>query len=177
MVVATKYGISYLYMRIDLFPVMQKTNFTITFLKTFFLAFQVFWGLDKKLAQRKHFPSVNWLISYSKYSGVRNSFVIYVPYESLLIITSDGQWCFHLLNRKFVCLQALESFYEKFDSEFIDIRTKAREVLQREDDLNEIVQVCIVLQLSWYFWRFSSCFNFKIHKSCLFLREVLFIVK
>ncbi|KAL8046595.1 hypothetical protein ABFX02_08G187100 [Erythranthe guttata] len=30
---------------------------------------QVFWGLDKKLAQRKHFPSVNWLISYSKYSG------------------------------------------------------------------------------------------------------------
>ncbi len=30
---------------------------------------QVFWGLDKKLAQRKHFPSVNWLISYSKYSN------------------------------------------------------------------------------------------------------------
>ncbi|QQP54772.1 Uncharacterized protein FKW44_007712, partial [Caligus rogercresseyi] len=28
----------------------------------------VFWGLDKKLAQRKHFPSVNWLISYSKYT-------------------------------------------------------------------------------------------------------------
>ncbi|XP_041265604.1 V-type proton ATPase catalytic subunit A-like [Onychostruthus taczanowskii] len=28
---------------------------------------QVFWGLDKKLAQRKHFPSVNWLISYSRY--------------------------------------------------------------------------------------------------------------
>lgn len=28
---------------------------------------QVFWGLDKKLAQRKHFPSVNWTLSYSKY--------------------------------------------------------------------------------------------------------------
>merc|ERR1719261_2331775 len=28
---------------------------------------QVFWGLDKKLAQRKHFPSVNWNISFSKY--------------------------------------------------------------------------------------------------------------
>ncbi|KAJ2080318.1 H(+)-transporting V1 sector ATPase subunit A [Coemansia sp. RSA 988] len=28
---------------------------------------QVFWGLDKKLAQRKHFPSVNWSVSYSKY--------------------------------------------------------------------------------------------------------------
>lgn len=66
---------------------------------------QVFWGLDKKLAQRKHFPSVNWLISYSKYST------------------------------------ALESFYERFDPDFISIRTKAREVLQREDDLNEIVQL------------------------------------
>ena len=41
-------------------------------------------------------------------------------------------------------LQALESFYEKFDPDFIDIRTKAREVLQREDDLNEIVQVYFV---------------------------------
>ncbi|CAK8537201.1 unnamed protein product [Lathyrus sativus] len=67
---------------------------------------QVFWGLDKKLAQRKHFPSVNWLISYSKYS------------------------------------MALESFFEQFDPDFINIRTRAREVLQREDDLNEIVQVC-----------------------------------
>lgn len=28
---------------------------------------QVFWGLDKKLAQRKHFPSINWNISFSKY--------------------------------------------------------------------------------------------------------------
>jgi len=66
---------------------------------------QVFWGLDKKLAQRKHFPSVNWLISYSKYT------------------------------------KALESFYEQFDSDFISISTKAREVLQQEDDLNEIVQL------------------------------------
>jgi V-type H+-transporting ATPase subunit A len=37
----------------------------------------------------------------------------------------------------------LEGFYDKFDSSFIDMRTKAREVLQREDDLNEIVQVFI----------------------------------
>jgi hypothetical protein len=70
-----------------------------------FLPSQVFWGLDKKLAQRKHFPAVNWLISYSKYT------------------------------------QALEGFYENFDADFIPVRTKAREVLQREDDLNEIVQL------------------------------------
>ncbi|XP_022111081.1 V-type proton ATPase catalytic subunit A [Acanthaster planci] len=35
---------------------------------------QVFWGLDKKLAQRKHFPSINWLISYSKYMRVLDDF-------------------------------------------------------------------------------------------------------
>jgi V-type H+-transporting ATPase subunit A len=29
---------------------------------------QVFWGLDKSLAQRKHFPSVDWTRSYSKYT-------------------------------------------------------------------------------------------------------------
>lgn len=35
---------------------------------------QVFWGLDKKLAQRKHFPSVNWLQSYSKYTGALDDY-------------------------------------------------------------------------------------------------------
>lgn len=43
----------------------------------------------------------------------------------------------------FLMFQALEPFYEQFDPDFINIRTKAREVLQREDDLNEIVQVCL----------------------------------
>merc|ERR1712151_1099963 len=35
---------------------------------------QVFWGLDKKLAQRKHFPSVNWNISFSKYDRILNEY-------------------------------------------------------------------------------------------------------
>jgi len=35
---------------------------------------QVFWGLDKKLAQRKHFPSVNWNISYTKYMATLEVF-------------------------------------------------------------------------------------------------------
>ncbi|XRB00869.1 V-ATPase_V1_A: V-type ATPase, A subunit [Pycnococcus provasolii] len=66
---------------------------------------QVFWGLDKKLAQRKHFPSVNWLISYSKYDD------------------------------------ALLPFYDGFDSSFVGVRATAKQVLQQEDDLNEIVQL------------------------------------
>ncbi|KAJ6155814.1 hypothetical protein N7470_006380 [Penicillium chermesinum] len=35
---------------------------------------QVFWGLDKKLAQRKHFPSINTSISYSKYNAVLDKY-------------------------------------------------------------------------------------------------------
>lgn len=35
---------------------------------------RVFWGLDKKLAQRKHFPSVNISCSYSKYLDVLESY-------------------------------------------------------------------------------------------------------
>jgi V-type H+-transporting ATPase subunit A len=66
---------------------------------------QVFWGLDKKLAQRKHFPSVNWLQSYSKY------------------------------------LKALDPHYEARDPEFVNLRTKIKEILQNEDELTEIVQL------------------------------------
>ncbi len=29
---------------------------------------KVFWGLDDRLAQRKHFPAINWLLSYSLYT-------------------------------------------------------------------------------------------------------------
>ncbi|KAL9117122.1 MAG: hypothetical protein Q9187_006345, partial [Circinaria calcarea] len=35
---------------------------------------QVFWGLDKKLAQRKHFPSINTSQSYSKYTTILDRF-------------------------------------------------------------------------------------------------------
>jgi vacuolar-type H+-ATPase catalytic subunit A/Vma1 len=35
---------------------------------------QVFWGLDKKLAQRKHFPSINTSLSYSNYTAILDKF-------------------------------------------------------------------------------------------------------
>jgi V-type H+-transporting ATPase subunit A len=66
---------------------------------------QVFWGLDKKLAQRKHFPSVNWNISYSKY------------------------------------MRVLGPFFDEIDPEFSSLREAARDVLQQEKDLSEIVQL------------------------------------
>ena len=66
---------------------------------------QVFWGLSKALAQRKHFPSVDWNVSYSKYTKV------------------------------------LDPYYEKANPGFIDLRTRAKEILQKEQDLAEIVQL------------------------------------
>lgn len=36
---------------------------------------KVFWGLDSSLAQRRHFPSINWLDSYSLYSEELNNYV------------------------------------------------------------------------------------------------------
>merc|ERR1712130_887042 len=66
---------------------------------------QVFWGLDKKLAQRKHFPSVNWNISFSKY------------------------------------IRILEPYFEKYDAEYSMLQQKMKEILQKEDDLTEIVQL------------------------------------
>merc|ERR1719181_1145389 len=47
---------------------------------------QVFWGLDKKLAQRKHFPSVNWNISFSKYIRILEPFFEKLdPWEMLTL--------------------------------------------------------------------------------------------
>merc|ERR1712100_8480 len=67
---------------------------------------QVFWGLDKKLAQRKHFPSVNWNISFSKY------------------------------------IRTLSPFFEAyFDKDYGKLQQEIKEILQKEDDLQEIVQL------------------------------------
>ncbi|VDK45841.1 unnamed protein product [Anisakis simplex] len=79
---------------------------------------QVFWGLDKKLAQRKHFPSINWLISYRLVYCLR----IYI-----------------LISSKY--MRALDDFYEKNFPEFVSLRTKCKEILQEEEDLSEIVQL------------------------------------
>jgi len=35
---------------------------------------QVFWGLDKKLAQKKHFPAINWSISFTKYDNTLKNY-------------------------------------------------------------------------------------------------------
>jgi V/A-type H+-transporting ATPase subunit A len=35
---------------------------------------KVFWGLDDKLANARHFPAVNWLISYSLYHDILENF-------------------------------------------------------------------------------------------------------
>jgi V/A-type H+/Na+-transporting ATPase subunit A len=67
---------------------------------------RVFWALDASLAARRHFPSINWLQSYSLY-------------------TND-----------------LEPWYRaQLSKEFPGLRQKALELLQKEAELQEIVQL------------------------------------
>ncbi len=67
---------------------------------------RVFWALDAALAARRHFPSINWLQSYSLY-------------------THD-----------------LEPWYQaELSKEFGSLRQRALEILQKESELQEIVQL------------------------------------
>ncbi len=67
---------------------------------------KVFWALDAKLAQRRHFPAINWLKSYSLYTD------------------------------------ALDPTYGKIVSkEWSENRRKAMALLQKESELQEIVQL------------------------------------
>ncbi len=67
---------------------------------------KVFWALDAKLAQRRHFPSINWLTSYSLYTN------------------SLSGW-----------------FSENVAPDWNDLRDNAIDLLQRESELQEIVQL------------------------------------
>jgi len=67
---------------------------------------RVFWALDAALASRRHFPSINWLQSYS----------LYVP--------------------------DLEPWYRtEISKDWVQLRQRAIEVLQKESELQEIVQL------------------------------------
>ncbi len=67
---------------------------------------KVFWALDSKLRERRHFPAINWLTSYSLYSPI------------------------------------LEDWYRKNVSEdWNHVRLWAMETLQKESELQEIVQL------------------------------------
>jgi len=56
---------------------------------------KVFWGLDAKLAYRRHFPAINWLNSYSLYHENINSYLTsevaedYVENKELTIILQE----------------------------------------------------------------------------------------
>ena len=67
---------------------------------------RVFWALDANLASRRHFPSINWLTSYSLYADDMN------------------EW-----------------YKDNISSDWIKRRQEALEILQRESELQEIVQL------------------------------------
>ncbi|WP_148689106.1 ATP synthase subunit A [Methanopyrus sp. SNP6] len=67
---------------------------------------KVFWALDSKLADRRHFPAINWLQSYSLY------------------LDDVENW-----------------WHEEVGNDWRELRDEAMEILQRESELEEIVQL------------------------------------
>jgi V/A-type H+-transporting ATPase subunit A len=75
------------------------TVHTLRFVRTF-------WGLDSALAYSRHYPAINWIISYSLY------------------VDSVAKW------------------WEKFvGKDWLILRRKIQEILQKEDELKEIVKL------------------------------------
>jgi V/A-type H+-transporting ATPase subunit A len=74
---------------------------------------KVFWGLDDKLADRRHFPAINWLRSYSLYLDRIDSW----------LRSNVGQ-------------------------DWPEMRVEAMRILQKEDELQEIVRLVGVDALS-----------------------------
>ncbi|MCK4310943.1 MAG: V-type ATP synthase subunit A, partial [Methanomicrobia archaeon] len=66
---------------------------------------KVFWALDRELKDRRHFPSVNWLTSYSLY------------------------------------LKDVESWWNNVSKDWSSLRIRAMQLLQKEEELKEIVQL------------------------------------
>ena len=76
-------------------PVTQNTLRTV----------RVFWALSKKLASQRHFPAIDWLLSYSLYDTL-------------------DEW-----------------FNKNVAPDFVTLRREAMALLQREKELQEIVQL------------------------------------
>ncbi|MBN2457918.1 V-type ATP synthase subunit A [Candidatus Woesearchaeota archaeon] len=66
---------------------------------------KVFWALDAQLAYRRHFPSINWLTSYSLYDS------------------------------------SINSYFKEVAADFPELRTEMMTLLQKESELQEIVQL------------------------------------
>ena len=67
---------------------------------------RVFWALDTKLRERRHFPTINWLTSYTMYDK-----------------------------------QLVQWYKENIAEDFPELRAWAMKVLQKESELQEVVQM------------------------------------
>jgi len=67
---------------------------------------RVFWALDKELADARHYPAINWILSYSEYAD------------------EISEW-----------------WSKNVDREWQRYRNEALKILQREDELKEIVKL------------------------------------
>ncbi|MCF7632539.1 hypothetical protein L3K78_06745 [Oscillospiraceae bacterium SCCA1] len=110
---------------------------------------QVFWGLDKKLAQRKHFPSINTSASYTKYLTSLQPFyqkeapdfpVLSNRIKELLTTSEDLDQVVQLVGK---------SALGDSDKITLDVATLIKEDFLQQNGYSDYDQYCPLWKTSW----------------------------
>ena len=110
---------------------------------------QVFWGLDKKLAQRKHFPSINTSASYSKYVTSLQTFyqkempdfpVLSNRIKELLTTSEDLDQVVQLVGK---------SALGDGDKITLDVATLIKEDFLQQNGYSDYDQYCPLWKTAW----------------------------
>lgn len=110
---------------------------------------QVFWGLDKKLAQRKHFPSINTSVSYSKYTTTLDKYYqehnpefprLRDRIKELLATSEDLEQVVQLVGK---------SALGDGDKITLDVATLIKEDFLQQNGYSDYDQFCPIWKTSW----------------------------
>ncbi len=114
---------------------------------------RTFWGLDRALAYARHFPSINWLTSYSEYADDLRPW--YDEHAGPEFVTCRHQMA-HLLQKESELMEIvkligadiseyaddLRPWYDEHAGpEFVTCRHQMAHLLQKESELMEIVKL------------------------------------
>lgn len=110
---------------------------------------QVFWGLDKKLAQRKHFPSINTSVSYSKYTNALDKWYEkdYPDFpksrDRIKTILSDAE------EKEQVVQLVGKSALSDPDKIILDVATLLKEDFLQQNGYSDYDQFCPIWKTDW----------------------------
>jgi len=124
---------------------------------------KVFWGLDDKLANARHFPAINWLLSYSLYHDNLEDFIRHNIKEEFILLRKEAM---RLLEEEASLLEiarlvGIESLSFS-DRLILEAAKSIREDFLHQDAFNEIdtytslVKQCRMLKIILEFYALSK---------------------